>query len=340
MTCRRSQVYLLLGCWLTCAWPVRAQTPAASHAAAPSAAGPSPARAPSGVGTEITPLSESLTGQAKADYDAGRLLFGDDDFAGSLVKFQRAFDHVHDVRLLWNMAVCEKNLRHYARVLRLLERYQREGDQVMSPAHRAEVAEVLATVRSLVSTVHINVQPDEAELLVDEVPAGTTPLREPLWVDLGERRIRIRKLGFKDQVIAQDFAGASELTFDVTLQPEAHEGQLAISAASGDSISVDGKVMGQGQWQGTLSSGQHSVRISAPGKRAYVQELLVEDDKKRSLYITLEPEKSAGLWPLFWVGAGVVAAAGLATGGYFLLRSSPPAQTKVGTWDPGTVTIE
>jgi hypothetical protein len=36
----------------------------------------------------------------------------------------------------------------------------------------------------------------------------------------------------------------------------------------------------------------------------------------------------------------VVAAAGLATGGYFLLRSSPPAQTKVGTWDPGTVTIE
>src|SRR3954462_5833949 len=94
---RRSRVYLVLGCWLSCAGPLRAQ----NHAAAP--AGPSPVPAPSGVGTEIAPLAESLTGQAKADYDAGRLLFGDDDFAGALVKFQRAFDNVRDVRLLWNM---------------------------------------------------------------------------------------------------------------------------------------------------------------------------------------------------------------------------------------------
>src|SRR5882724_2714841 len=60
------------------------------------------------------PLSESLTGGAKSDYEAARLLYGDGDHAGALVKFQSAFDQSKEPRLLWNMAACEKNLRHYA----------------------------------------------------------------------------------------------------------------------------------------------------------------------------------------------------------------------------------
>jgi hypothetical protein len=298
------------------------------------------APAASGAVLESTPLAAALSGEAKADYDAGRILFGDDDYAGALVKFQRAFERAHDVRLLWNMAVCEKNLRHYARVLRLLERYQREGDAQMSPAHRVEVAEVVATVRLLISTVHLHVQQDGADVFLDDVPVGKTPLPEPLWVDLGMRRIRVSKPGFKDYLIEQNFAGASELKFAIDLQPQIHAGQLAISAGAGDSISVDGKVVAQGQWQGRLSSGEHSVRIHAAGMRPYAQQVVIEDDKQRALFVSLEPEKSAGLWPLVWVGAGVLVAGGLAAGGYFLLRPAPAAQTKAGTWDPGTVNLE
>ena len=56
------------------------------------------------------PLGDALSGEAKAEYDAARILFGDDDFAGALVKFERAFEFSGDLRLLWNMAVCEKSL--------------------------------------------------------------------------------------------------------------------------------------------------------------------------------------------------------------------------------------
>jgi len=55
-------------------------------------------------------LADTLTGPAKDDYMAGRLLFGDHDYGGALVKFQSAYTQSKDARLLFNMAACEKNL--------------------------------------------------------------------------------------------------------------------------------------------------------------------------------------------------------------------------------------
>src|SRR3954464_2944682 len=43
------------------------------------------------------PLSESLIGAAKADYDAGVILFEEQDYTGALIKFQRAFDSSADI---------------------------------------------------------------------------------------------------------------------------------------------------------------------------------------------------------------------------------------------------
>src|ERR1700684_4579575 len=60
------------------------------------------------------PLSQSLTGEAKAAYDAAKMLLGDGDFAGAAIKFRAAYDQSGDARLLWNIAACEKNRRHYA----------------------------------------------------------------------------------------------------------------------------------------------------------------------------------------------------------------------------------
>src|SRR5262245_25502031 len=81
------------------------------------------APAPRAAASSPQSLAESLPGEARANYDAGRVLFEDQDYAGALVKFERAFKHTPDPRLLWNMAACEKSLRHYARALELLERY-------------------------------------------------------------------------------------------------------------------------------------------------------------------------------------------------------------------------
>lgn len=77
---------------------------------------PAPAAAPS-------TISDTLTGQVRKDYDTARVLLADGDFGGALVKFTAAYDASKDGRLLWNIAACEKTLRHYARAVALLRRY-------------------------------------------------------------------------------------------------------------------------------------------------------------------------------------------------------------------------
>jgi hypothetical protein len=307
---------------------------AARALAQPSTQAP-PTAAASGIGSPAPrPLSESLVGTPKTDYEAGRILFEDQDFAGALVKFQRAFELSGDVRLLWNMAVCEKSLRRYARVLALVDRYWREGQARMSEVHRREVSDVIQTVRTLISTVHVLVDPPGASVYVDDVLAGTAPLEQPLLIDLGRHTIRVSKAGFKDQQLVQDFAGGSELSFSLALAAEPSEGRLKVVAGESDRISIDGHVVGTGQWDGTLPAGEHSLRVAASDMRPYARDVVVEAGKARTLYVELDPEES-GIPGWVWVGAGVLVAGGLATGGYFLLR---PDTIRVADPEPATLT--
>src|SRR5882672_3314772 len=88
-------------------------------------------------------LSETLTGTAKASYEAGKLLFVDGDFAGAEIKFHAAYDLSHDARLLWNMASCEKSLRHYARAARLVHEYLDAGGAQLTDQDRGDAKQLL-----------------------------------------------------------------------------------------------------------------------------------------------------------------------------------------------------
>ena len=305
----------------------------ASTLASAQAPGPAEAAQPAAdSGGASGPLAQALRGQALTDYQAGRILFEDGDYAGASLKFQHAFDVSGDARLLWNIAVCEKNQRHYAAVLRLVERYSHEISPIMSPQHRVEVDEVLATVRTLVSSVRLSVDEREVAVYVDGVPAGTTPLAGALLIDLGRHSITLKKAGFEDHVISQDFAGGSYSMFDVSLRRLDTRGKLRVIAQAGASIRIDGTLMGEGEWQGALPAGRHALRVSAEGMRDYTKDVSITAGQEQALYITLEqPESGIPAW--VWVGAGVVVAGGLATGGYFLFRSPEKVAGVTGSLD-------
>lgn len=274
-------------------------------------------------------LADTLSGQAKSDYEAGRVLFADGDYLGAFVKFEQAHALQGDARLLWNMAACEKNRRHYSSVLALLERYKREGGATFTDAHRQEVDDVVAMVRLLISTVELVVDQAGASVYVDDHPVGTTPLKQPLHVDLGKRRLRIAKPGFVEQSIVQDFTGGSSLTLRFALQPQPRDGRLRIAAQG--TIYVDGKRVGQGAWDGMLPAGVHTLRISAVDMRPYERDVVLIAGQTRSLNITLSPVRGGGVSPVVWIGAAVLAASGLAVGGYFLLRDESQQNLATGT---------
>jgi hypothetical protein len=298
-------------------------------AAPPAVAEASPAAAP-------LPLSESLQGMARADYAAARILYEDGDYPGAYTKLAAAYDASKDPRLLWNMAACEKALRHYGSVIDLLERYLDEGKLLIGDEERQATHELVETVREFVNELSLDVSPAGTRVIVDGTPIATAPLGKPLRLEMGKRKLRFEKPGFVTHETEMELSGGKSAALVVALQAELHEGTLRIVTDPSAVISVDGHVVGTGLWTGKLPSGSHAVSLSAQGKQSHKTEVVIRDDDTSSLHINLVDESRAApsdssSHALWWIVGGV-ALAGAGVGGYFLLRPEDErAQPEIGT---------
>ncbi len=255
---------------------------AASTPRAAFAEPPPPARA-----AHPKPLAQTLPPEAKADYDAGKILFEDGDFQTSRIKFQAAYDLTHDARLLWNIAVCQKNERHYAKALATLTRYLADGGDLLTPGDRRDAQDLSTAITPFTSAATFHVSEDGAQLWVDDELVGVTPLPKPVTVDLGPRKVRARKDGFRlfDKEVA--VGGNATVTVDVAL--ERQSGHLELRVAADATVSIDGKEIGKGPvFEADLPVGGHELRVTAPGMRPYQGDLVIEDARTRAFDVSLE----------------------------------------------------
>jgi hypothetical protein len=291
------------------------------------AAGPPPA----------TTLATTLTGAAKSDYDAARVLFSGRDYAGAEVKFASAYERSRDARLLYNMAACEKSLKHYARAIDLLRRYEADGKGVLSAADVDEADRLTETFRSFVGGVRVSSSEAGATVTVDDEEVGTTPLPKNLALDLGDHRLRVSKRGFVPFETRVTIQGPSLLAVEAALSREVHEGVVTIHAGAGDAIAVDGKIVATADWTAHLPAGAHTLTVTADGMRTFQSDLFVEDGKARSLDVTLEPLPRRGVPAWILVTGGVVLTTGAAVAAAAVYRSYSPLQQKptAGTTSPG-----
>lgn len=302
-----------------------------------------PAFAQTGPATKTTasapaPLADALTGQAKTEYDLGKILYRDGDYGGASVKFAHAYELSKDPRLLWNVAACEKNQRHYVRTLELLRQYKDEGGATLTDKEREDADKLIEVIGPFVSTVTVVVNEPGATISVDGVAVGTSPLEAPVKIEMGDRVFTVTKPGFHTETRSEKLAGGAESSLDFTLEKEVHQGTLVVKAGPKDAISLDGKVVGAGSFEGVVASGGHTLRVTAKGMRPYQAEVLIKDNERRSVEITLDPEKS-GSTAWIWITGGAVVAAGAIVGGYFLFKPGDPVITP-GTIEPGSVQVK
>lgn len=281
-------------------------------------------------------LSESLTGDAKTDYEAAKVLFENGDFAGAATKFGQAHERTKDPRLLWNIAVCEKGLRHYVRVQKLVARYLEEGRDLASPEQARAARALVEAVKPFVGTLKISAEPG-AEIAIDGEPVGVTPLPARVPVDLGSHKLTAEKQGFRSFAAAFTIAGGDETSLDVVMKAQSTKARLSVLTGEGDSIAFDGTVVAVTRWQAEVEAGTHALRVTAPRRKPYEIRLDLEGGANRTVEVTLESE-SRPLWP--WI-AGGIALSGLAVvGGYFLFKGDErPAEQPQGSLPPGAVQL-
>ncbi|MDB4959418.1 MAG: hypothetical protein JWO36_6987 [Myxococcales bacterium] len=81
-------------------------------------------------------------------------------------------------------------------------------------------------------------------------------------------------------------------------KPVVHEGTVKITAPADAEIRIDSDPVGTGHYEGTLKSGGHMLRVTAPGMRMYQAEITILDGETRPIDVLLEKEPAVVVAPL------------------------------------------
>ncbi len=283
------------------------------------------------------PLSETLTGMAKAEFEAGKILIGAKDYENAAIKFDKAYELSKDPRILWNVAICQKELRKYTRMRSTIQRMLNDGGALLSEQDKKDAAQIVEAVQSFITPLKIQVNENGADIFIDGEKIGISPLTEPVLVDVGPRKLRVTKQGFKEFSESLTAAGGDEMTRDIQLEKEFHHGRLVIESAEGNRIYLDGKSVGLGRFEGYVKSGGHLLKVSAPGMQTYQSEVVLQDNQTRRLSISLNPlPPDNSKW--LWIGGGALMVTAAVVGGFFLFQ--PEDKSIVGTIQPGQVRLQ
>lgn len=119
-------------------------------------------------------------------------LYQDGAYQAALLEFQRAYDAEPDYHLLYNIGRTRIDLHDYLGAAQAYERYLREGGSSIPEARRTEVEQNLAELRARVGQVSIRANRDGADVFIDDIQSGKTPMTLPIQVNVGRHRVEVR----------------------------------------------------------------------------------------------------------------------------------------------------
>ena len=213
--------------------------------------------------------------EAKTRYDKGVKLYGEGAYEAALVEFQRAYDLNPSYKILYNIALIHQQLNDFVDALRNYQRYLEAGKGDITATRRNEVDKSIAQVKQNIATVKISVNAEGADVTVDDVSVGKSPLTEPVLVNAGRRRIAATK----DKAIATKVvvvAGGDEVglelevvtpTNEAVVKPTAPKATKTVEAeptsSSGGHVPWVGWAITGGLAAGAVVTGVLALRASS-----------------------------------------------------------------------------
>jgi hypothetical protein len=183
---------------------------------------------PSVAHADPPPAVPQQASEADAHFREGVALYKEQSFAAALVEFRKAYAVQPDWHVLYNIGITQLELRDAAGALTALDRYMHEASRI-SDKRKAEVLEQLEKLRGRVGTLRVAVNREGAEITIDDVSVGKSPLPGPVVVNIGPRRVvamlpsgqkvsRLVDVASRDSVAA-DLVFAEEAPANVAIAP-------------------------------------------------------------------------------------------------------------------------
>jgi hypothetical protein len=162
--------------------------------------------------------------EAQKRFRRARELYDENDFRAALVEMQRAYELAPNYKLLFDLGQIQYQLKDYPAAMKAFNRYLSDGGADISAARRDEVQKDIERLKSRVGTLKITTSEPGAEISIDDVSVGKTPLEGTL-VSAGRRKVTATLAGRPPISKVIDVGGTDvlDLPFDFGKAPSGDE---------------------------------------------------------------------------------------------------------------------
>lgn len=240
------------------------------------------------------PPTAADVASAKKLFEQGLKLYNEGSYREALSDFLHANELAPRASIQRNVAQCHRDLHEFAEAYDSYQTLLSKYGTSMSAADKRAVQHAIDELASLTATVKVNVADPGAAVAVDGNAVGTTPLANPLRVNLGAHTVTVTKAGYETLTKEVKVNGGDTVSVDGPLQPEVTTGHLVVNAPSDAKVEVfvDGTDVGAAPWEGDVKPGTHVVE--ARGSDRFSQPKQVDVDREGRVEVMLEIVGRAG----------------------------------------------
>ncbi len=162
--------------------------------------------------------SKDPSEEASERFRRGVKLHKTGEFTAALVEFKKAYELVPNYTVLYNLGQTSRELKDYAFALTSYQRYLEEGGKEVNAARKKEVTQAITELEPLVGALVITSNVEGAEIFVDDVSVGFSPMSSPVVVNVGKRMLSATKSRYTPTRRGVEVGGKEKL--DVKLELE------------------------------------------------------------------------------------------------------------------------
>jgi hypothetical protein len=172
---------------------------------------------------------ETDAAEAASRFQRGVDMYREGGFEGALAEFRKAYQISPSYRVLYNIAQAQYALHDFVGAYKSLVQYMNEGGAEISTDRRLQVDEMFARLSERIARIKVTTNVAGADIRIDDVSVGTSPLPEAVTVNVGTRKVSAFKAGSGEMFRVVTVAGKENLKVELRLD----EPSRPVSAAAG-----------------------------------------------------------------------------------------------------------
>jgi len=158
------------------------------------------------------------SGKAAARFQQGVDLYREGSYEGALAEFRKAYQLSPSYRVLYNIAQAQYALHDFVSAYKSLIQYVTESKGEISTERLAQVEEMSGKLRERIAHLNITTNVSGADIRVDDISVGMSPLPGPVPVNVGTRRVTAFKAGSPLAVRVVTVAGKETAKVDFHIE--------------------------------------------------------------------------------------------------------------------------